>query len=98
MAVKVKNETSRRIGVSTPGGIVTIAQGKEQSFDEVANIDALKRAGAKVSGKNKSETEDGDADADADAKAKADADAEDAKKKASAAAAAGGASTGTKSS
>lgn len=88
MAVKVKNETSRRIGVSTPGGIVTIAQGKEQTFEEVANIDALKRVGAKVSGKNKSDTEDADADADA----------EDAKKKASAAAAAGGASTGTKSS
>lgn len=91
MAVKVKNETHKRIGVATPAGIYTLAPGKSAEYDDVSNQDALKKVGAKVSGKNKSETEQEEADkaeaarleaAKTDAQAKADADAKAAADKA----------------
>ena len=58
MAYKVKNDTSRKIGVTTPGGIFVVASGKSREFDDVINLEMLKKhEGVTVSG-SKTEVED----------------------------------------
>ena len=51
MAYKIKNETRRKIGVTTAGGIFTVASGKSREFDDIINLDLLKNhEGVTVSG------------------------------------------------
>lgn len=55
--MKVTNNSPRKIGVATAGGIVTIAPGKSASFDEdPTNLEALKaKASVKVAETKKEE-------------------------------------------
>lgn len=42
MAFKIKNTSNRRIGVSTPDGLVTLAPGASGEYPDVTNIEAIK--------------------------------------------------------